>query len=67
MLTQRMQRLIEMVKDLPPAEQDRVAAPLQVVLQQPSIESETVRPDVMDAFERAMADSTDVLDHLRDK
>ncbi len=67
MLTEGMQRLIDKVKDLPPAEQDRVAAALQIVLQQPSLESDTVRPEVMEAFESAMADSCDVLDYLRDK
>ena len=32
MLTERLQHLIDVVKDLPPEEQDRVASALQMVL-----------------------------------
>lgn len=67
MITERLQRVIDAVKDLPPEEQDRVAAAIQAVLQQPSVTSETVRPEVMAAFEHVMDNSTDVLDYLRDK
>jgi len=67
MLTERLQRVIDAVKDLPPEEQDRVAAAMQVVLQQPPVTSDGVRPAVMEAFERVMEHSTDVLAYLRDK
>lgn len=66
-ITERLQRVIDAVKDLPPEEQDRVAAAMQAVLQQSPVTSETVRPEVMTAFEQVMNDSTDVLDYLRDK
>ena len=66
-ITERLQRVIDAVKDLPPEEQDRVAAAMQAVLQQPSVTSETARPEVMTAFEQVMNNSTDVLDYLRDK
>lgn len=67
MLTERLQRMIDAVKDLPPEEQDRVAAAMQAFLQQPHVTSNAVRPEVMDAFERVMEHSDDVLDYLRDK
>ena len=66
-ITERLQQVIDAVKDLPPEEQDRVAAAIQAVLQQPSVTSETVRPEVMAAFERVMDNSADVLEYLRDK
>jgi len=67
MLTERLQRLIDTVKDLPLEDQDRVAAALEFVLQRPSVTANSVRPEVMEAFERVMEHSTDVLDYLRDK
>jgi hypothetical protein len=67
MLTERLRQMIDAVKDLPPEEQDRIAAAMQKVIEQPLIASDTVRPDVMAAFERVMEHSTDVLDYLRDK
>ncbi len=67
MLTERLQQMIDAVKDLPPEEQDRVAAAIQKVIEQPPIASDTVRSDVMSAFERVMEQSTDVLNYLRDK
>jgi hypothetical protein len=67
MVTERLQKVIDAVKDLPPEEQDRVAAAMQVLLQQPSVTSDVVRPEVMAAFEQVMANSDAVLDYLRDK
>lgn len=67
MLTERLRRMIDAVKDLPPEEQDRVAAAMQVVLQQPPVTSDVVRAPVMEAFERVMEHSANVLDYLRDK
>jgi hypothetical protein len=67
MMTERLQQVIEAVQALPPEEQDRMAAAIQVLLKQPPVTSEAVRPEVMAAFEKVMADSTDVLEYLRDK
>jgi hypothetical protein len=67
MLTERLQHIIDVVKNLPPEEQDRVAAAMQAVLEHPPVTSDAVRPDIIDAFERVMNHSTDVLDYLRDK
>ncbi len=67
MVTERLQRVIDAVVSLPPEEQDRVAAAMQLVLKQPSVTSDEVRPEVMAAFEQVMEHSSDVLDYLRDK
>ena len=67
MITDRLQHIIDIAAKLPPEEQDRVAAAMQAVLEQPPVTSDVVRPEVIDAFEQAMNDSTAVLDYLRDK
>jgi hypothetical protein len=67
MVTERMQRVIDEIAALPPEEQDRVAAAMQLVLHQPQVTSEEVRPEVMAAFEQVMGHSSTVLDYLRDK
>ncbi|MGH2517706.1 MAG: hypothetical protein ACRDHP_18820 [Ktedonobacterales bacterium] len=67
MLTESLQQVIDTLKDLPPDEQNRVAAAMQAILRQPSVTSDDIRPEVMAAFERVMTNSTDVLDFLRDK
>ena len=67
MITERLQRIFEMLKDLSPDEQDRLAAAMQRLLEQPGVTSDVVRPEVMSAFEEVMRGSTAVLDYLRDK
>lgn len=67
MMTESLRQVIDTLKDLSPEEQDRVAAAVQAILRQPSVTSDVVRPEVMAAFEKVMANSTDVLDYLRDK
>jgi hypothetical protein len=67
MITERLQEVIDEVAALPPEEQDRVAAAMRVVLRQPAVASDDVRPEVMAAFEKVMSDSQDVLDYLKDK
>jgi hypothetical protein len=67
MITDELQQVIDVLKSLSPAEQDRMAAAMRVLLQQPAITSDAVRPEVMAAFEQAMTNSTAVLDYLRDK
>ncbi|HEX5440289.1 MAG TPA: hypothetical protein VFW76_05355 [Ktedonobacterales bacterium] len=67
MITDRLQHVIDMAAKLPPEEQDRLAAAMQTVLDQPPVTSDDVRPEVMEAFEQVMNDSTAVLDYLRDK
>lgn len=67
MITDRLQHIIDKLAKLPPEEQDRVAAAMQVVMDEPPVTSDVVRPEVMEAFEKVMAHSTDVLDYLRDK
>ncbi len=67
MIAERLQQVIDAVKNLPPEEQDRVADAMQMLLKQPLVTSDAVRPEVMAAFEQVMANSTKVLDYLRDK
>jgi uncharacterized protein (DUF2336 family) len=67
MITEQLRKAIEDVAALPPEEQDRVAAALRILLQQPPVTSDTVRPEVMAAFEQVMANSSAVLDYLRNK
>ena len=67
MITERLQQVIDAVAALSPEEQDRVAAAMQLVLQQPPVTSDVVRPEVIAAFEQVMNHSTAVLDYLRDK
>ncbi len=67
MITDRLQHIIDEAAKLPPEEQDRLAAAMQAVLEEPPVASNVVRPEVMDAFEQVMQDSTEVLDYLRDK
>jgi BMFP domain-containing protein YqiC len=67
MITEQLQQVIDEMTKLPPEEQDRVAAAIRAVLEQPSVTSDVVRPEVMEAFEQVMAQSTEVVDYLRDK
>ena len=57
MITDRLQHIIDIAAKLPPEEQDRVAAAMQAVLEQPPVASDVVRPEVMDAFEQVMKDT----------
>ena len=67
MVTERLRRMIDIITKLPPEEQDRVAAAMQAMLEQPPVISDDVRPDVLAAVEKAMDHSTNALDYLRDK
>jgi hypothetical protein len=67
MVTERWQQVSDEVAALSPEEQDRVAAAVRALLRQPAVTSDTVRPEVMAAFEHVMEHSTAVLDYLRDK
>ena len=67
MITEHLQEIIDALKDLPPEEQDRVAAAVRLLLRQPPIASDAVRPEVMAAFEQVMTNASTVLDYLRDK
>ena len=67
MITERLQHLIDEIAALPPEEQDRVAAAMKMVLRQPPVTSNTVRPEVMAAFERVLEQSSAVLEYLKEK
>lgn len=67
MISDRLQHILDEIAKLPLEEQDRVAAAMQVVLEQPPVTSDAIRPVVMNAFEQVMTHSTEVLDYLRDK
>jgi hypothetical protein len=67
MITERMRQLIDEIAALPPEEQDQVAAVMRLVLHQPPVTSDTVRPETMAAFEQVMTNTTEVVDYLRDK
>ena len=65
MITDRLRHIIDMAARLPPEEQDRLAAAMQAVLEQPPLTSNVVRPEVMEAFEQVMNDSTAVLGYSK--
>ena len=44
MITERLQQLIDEIAALPPEEQDRVAAAMQMALRQPPVTSEYCAP-----------------------
>ncbi len=67
MVTEQLQRVFDIATKLPPEEQDRLAAAIQALLRQPPVTADVVRPKVLAAFEQVMANSTKVLDYLRDK
>ena len=67
MITERLQRIFEILKDLPPDEQDQLAAALQRLLEQPGVTSDVVRPEAMAAYDEVMKGSTAVLAYLRDR
>lgn len=67
MITDRLQHVIDIIAKMPPEEQDRIAAAMQAVLEQPPVTSDEVRPEVMGAFEQVIQHSADVLDYLRDR
>lgn len=71
MIPKSLRQVIEAASALPPEEQDRVAAAMRVVLEQPSVASDAVRREFIDAFEDAfeqvVENSTEPLDYLRDK
>jgi spore germination protein GerM len=67
MVTERLRQVIDEVARLSAEDQDRLAAAIQALLRQPAVTSDTVRPEVMAAFEEVMAESTEVLNYLRDK
>jgi hypothetical protein len=67
MITENLQRAIDEAKDLPPEEQDRVAAAIHLLLKQPPVPSDAIRPYVTTAFEQVMSNSAAALDYLRDK
>ena len=67
MLTEQLQAAMDALKELPPETQDRIAAALRDLLRQPRSGPDIVRPEVIAAFEQAMANSTAALDYLRDK
>ena len=50
MVTERLRRMIDIITKLPPEEQDRVAAAMQAMLEQPPVTSDEVRPDALAAF-----------------
>lgn len=67
MITERLQHVIDALKDLSPDEQDRLAAAMQQLLEQPAVTSDIVRPEVIAAFDEVVKGSTAVIDYLRDK
>jgi hypothetical protein len=67
MVTERLQQVIDEVTRLSAEDQDRMAAAIHTLLRQPAVTSDSVRPEVMAAFEEVLAESTAVLDYLRDK
>lgn len=67
MMTEHLQRVMERVSALSPEEQERLARVLESLLAQPSVSSGVVRPEVMEAAQAVIAESTATLDYLRDK
>jgi len=64
MITGRLQHIIDEISKLPPEEQDRVAAAMQAVLEQPVPQ---LSPEWRAAVERAMREQAETLEYLKDK
>ena len=64
MITDRLQHIIDEISKLPPEEQDRVAAAMQAVLEQPVLQ---LSPEWRAAVERAMREQAETLEYLKDK
>jgi hypothetical protein len=67
MLTENLQHIVDELQQLTPEQQDRVAAVLRSLLEHYPVTSDTIRPEVMSAFERVVERSPEVLAYLRDK
>lgn len=67
MITERLQHMIDEIAKLPPEEQDRLAAAMQAVLEQPPVTSDVVRSEVLEAARRIMEDQAETLEYLKDK
>jgi len=67
MMTEHLQRVMEQVSALPAEEQERLARLLESLLEQPTVSSGVVRPEVMEAAQAVIAETTAALDYLRDK
>jgi hypothetical protein len=66
-MTKHLQRVMEQVNALPDEQQERLARLLESLLEQPPVSSGVVRPEVMEAAQAVIAESTAALDYLRDK
>ncbi len=64
MITDRLQHVIDEISKLPPEEQDRVAAAIRAVLEQPAPQ---LSPEWRTAGERAMREQAETLEYLKDK
>ncbi len=64
MITDRLQHIIDKLAKLPPEEQDRVAAAMQMILGQPAPQ---LSPEWRAAAERAMREQAETLEYLKDK
>ncbi|HEX3272190.1 MAG TPA: hypothetical protein VHR15_16190 [Ktedonobacterales bacterium] len=67
MMTEHLQQVMEQVSALPAEEQERLARLLESLLAQPTVSSGVARPEVMEAAQIVIAESTATLDYLRDK
>ena len=67
MMTEHLQRVMEQVSALPPEQQEHLARLLESLLEQPTVSSGVVRPEVMEAARAVIAESTAALGYLRDK
>ncbi|HEX5440371.1 MAG TPA: hypothetical protein VFW76_05775 [Ktedonobacterales bacterium] len=64
MITDRLQRIIDEIAKLPSEEQDRVAAAIRAVLEQPVPQ---LSPEWRAAVERTMREQAETLEYLKDK
>ena len=62
MITDRLQHTIDEIAKLPSEEQDRVAAAMRAVLEQPKLSPEWPAP-----FKRVMREQAETLEYLKDK
>ena len=67
MVTEALQDVFERIKGFPAEDQDRIAAALRVMIEQPPVTSDAVRPEVMDAFHEMLGKTSSVLDYLKDR
>lgn len=64
MVTEQLRQVIDEISKLPPEEQDRVAAAIRAVLEQPAPQ---LSPEWRASVERVIREQAETLEYLKDK